>query len=110
MGNWQLYRSPILINTEKDIQYSIKAFAVRFEEKGTELEISNELLRSPVKEPEPDVDDNVSDDTDNKPDENPNEDKQSNSLQIIVISSVAITFTILSIVFITKKQKISKNK
>lgn len=110
VGDWQLYRSPILINTEKDIQYSIKAFAVRFEEKGTELEISNELLRSPVKEPEPDVDDNVSDDTDNKPDENPNEDKQSNSLQIIVISSVAITFTILSIVFITKKQKISKNK
>lgn len=50
--DWQLYRTPIIIDFSNDSQYSIKAFAVRFEEIGEEFEITPEQLRTPTEEPD----------------------------------------------------------
>lgn len=55
VGDWTLYRSPIVLDISGDTQYTIKALAIRFEEIGAELEITNEQLRTPAKEPDVDI-------------------------------------------------------
>ena len=49
--DWQLYRAPITIDISDGSQYSLKAFAARFEEMGEVLEITSEQLRIPTEEP-----------------------------------------------------------
>ena len=51
VGGWQLYRAPIILDKTQDVEYTIKAFSTRFKEKGAEIEITNQQLRTiPEKE------------------------------------------------------------
>ena len=103
VGNWQLYREPIVIDTSDDSVYSIKAFAVRFEEKGTELEITNEQIRtSPV------ISAPIEDAVNDAPIEAPKESKAKQPIQIIIILISSVILLILGTLLIIKKLR-SKN-
>ena len=103
-GDWQLYRAPIVIDTQNEAEYTIKAFAVRFEEKGMEIEISNEEIR-PVND---------------LPDPKPNENQDENlpkaprmKARIMIVPSAILILVVLVIVIevaaIVKKRQSKKN-
>lgn len=46
VGSWQLYSSPIVLDKTKDTEYSVRVFAARFAQKGSELEITDSQLRT----------------------------------------------------------------
>ena len=82
--DWQLYREPITLDKTKDVEYSIKAFATRFNEKGEEFEITDYQLRT-IEE---------------------NQDKQNNLVIIITVAAVIVILAIiLVLVFKNKKRK-----
>ena len=96
---WQLYRAPIVIETANDTEYTVKAFAVRFEEKGAEIEITNEQLR-PQKY-ESDLGQNGVGDENSS-----NVDKK--ALMIIVASVALILIAIVVVVLAVKRRSAKK--
>ena len=46
VGTWELYRGPITLDKSLDVEYTVKAFASRFAEKGKETELSNAQIRA----------------------------------------------------------------
>lgn len=96
---WQLYRTPIVIDTTNDTKYTVKAFATRFEEKSAELAISDEQLRSPTKAPEKIEDDNLNE----KPEEPPS--SSNNIVTYVVTISSAVLVLVIAGLLISKKKK-----
>ncbi len=101
VGDWQLYRSPIILDTTKDCKYTVKAFATRFEEMGDELILTNDQIRAAEKEPDKNTDS-----------ENGTESPEKSNIGlpqlIAAISSAAVCVglgTILIIIKIRKKQR-----
>ena len=98
-GDWQLYRAPIVIDTQSETKYTVKAFAVRFEKKGAKIEITNEQLR-PVND---------------LPDPKPNEKQDENlpkspkaDVTIVVITATALIL-LITVVLIVKRRQSKKN-
>ena len=96
VDTWQLYRTPITIDTANDTDYTVKAFALRFESIGETLEISDGDIRTSAKLPE-----NTPNDT-NEENEPPYDFPTATVVIIAVSSAALIVFTTL---FIHKKKK-----
>ena len=107
-GDWQLYRAPIVIDTQNETEYTVKAFAARFEERGTEIEITNEQIRfvNDLPDPKPDEtqDEIIS--------ESPKADEKivENTTAVIATASALILLSLLiSVVLIVKRRQNKKN-
>lgn len=107
-GDWQLYRAPIVIDTQNETEYTVKAFAVRFEERGAEIEITNEQIRfvNDLPDPKPDEkqDEIISESpkTDEKIVENP-------TAVIATVSALILLSLLISVVLIVKRRQSKKN-
>ena len=99
-GDWQLYRAPIVIDTAKETEYIVKAFAVRFENKSAEVEITNEQLR-PLK----DTSDLIPSDTQ---DENLSKSSRMDLIIIVSFAAAALILLALVVVFVVRKQRSKK--
>ncbi len=99
--DWELYQSPIVLDSTKNYGYSLIAFAVRFEEMGTMLELSNEELynNSPsVNPPENEEQSQISTNANTTPLVN-------NNIVIIISSVLLAAIVIIILVTIFKKRK-----
>lgn len=96
VDTWQLYRTPITIDTANDTDYTVKAFALRFESIGETLEISDDDIRTSPKLPE------IPDNDTNEENEPPCDFPTATVVIIAVSSAALIVFTTL---FIRKKKK-----
>lgn len=100
-GAWQLYRAPIVIDTSNDTEYTVKAFAVRFEEKGAEVEITNEQLR-------PAKDDSDLDDGNIQDQNSPTISKKDTIITVVIVAIALILVTFIVLLIVKKHRKIKK--
>ena len=108
VNDWQLYRNPIVFDTTSDAEYTVKAFAVRFEEMGEEIEITNEQIRTPQAPPE-DTENNTQTEEPGTPSENTSETPSQNSNQnislIVIAFGVILLLAVSTVIFVHKKRK-----
>lgn len=107
--DWQIYTQPIVLNRAQNDGYSLKAFALRFEQTSDMFELTNEKLYSDVVEIEPpqNEDDSSSNENQNNLPNNTNKNTTSpaNNNTIIVIASAVIGVVVVGIIIIFIKRK-----
>ncbi len=108
VGAWQLYREAIVIDTTKDAEYTIKAFAVRFDQMSAQIEITDEELRTVPEDPDPPIIDNTPNgDQDEETQEEipPATDDEKNFPTVAIIIGAAVLVLGGASVLIFKKRK-----
>lgn len=106
--DWQIYTSPIVLNRAQNNGYSLKAFAVRFEQTSIEFELTNEELYTEtviVEPPQDEDEENSNNTTPSNTNENIPSPANNNNIVIIIASAVAGVVVIGIIIAIIVKRK-----